>query len=348
LSSSLIENVDDDKCGPKITPIDLSQVPEPGPRKWVWERRIPDRAPTVFYGDGGLAKSYIGQLLANHIARGTPLFGGAVMPGRVLYVDFELDLEEQTRRAYFVARGVGLSVPPPGIYYLQPDQPLTEIISQLSGFVRAEGVVLVIVDSFGLAVAGDPIAARDVIPVLRGLNSLPCASLVIDHSRNPQLGETAAGLSPFGSVYKRHLSRSVLQVIRAGGDEAALSVLIRPTKANFSALADPLALRVIFSDDRVSFEQADASGGEFADAAQCLSAQERVLQALTRVEHASPKELAKLTGLDEGTVRNQLTYLRKQDKAAPISRGRWQAVKPSSSSSLPLSDNDDDNAAGGQ
>jgi hypothetical protein len=325
-----------------LSPIQLSDLTEPPPRAWLWEGRIPDQVPSILYGDGGLAKSYLALLIAIHIARGEMLFGGAVRQGGVLYIDFELDVAEQTRRAYRVARGLGFPHLPNGIYYLQPEASLTELVPLLDEYVRTEEITLIIVDSFGLALAGDLTAAKDVIPLLRKITALPCATLFIDHSRNPQMGETAADLSPFGSAYKRHLCRSILQVVKAESDDISLSIIIRATKANFSALAQPLSLRVNFEEKCVTFEQQTISDADLAAVAAPISASQQVLQALESVEDASPADLAKATGLKEGTVKNNLTQLGKLGKVAKAKRGRWRAVQRSSSSSFNYSENDND------
>ncbi len=193
------------------------------------------------------------------------------------------------------------------------------------------------------------ITSAACVPGGSAAKSLPCASLVIDDRRNPHLGETASDLPPFESVYKRHLSRSILQVVKVSADAASLSVIIRATKVNFAGLGDPLALRVVFGDDRVTFEQTDAAAAQATALAHSMSAIEKVLQALAARDDASPQELAEITDLGVGTVRNKLTQLRGQGKVAPVRRGRWKATTSSSSPSPALGDNDgDDRARGGE
>ena len=344
-SSSPIAGDGDDDLN--SAPVELCSLAKPGPRQWVVAGFIPANAPTTLFGSGGLAKSLLGMLVADCVARGQSLFGRAVQQGRVLYLDWELDREEQTRRAYRVAAGLDFPSPAPGLFYKQMTLPLSEALPQIEGWLKDLQISLTIMDSFGLATLGDPTAAKDVVPLLAGVSRLPCTSLFIDHVRNLQPGEKGTDLNPFGSVYKFNIPRSVLRVIRVAGDEISLSLLLRQTKSNFGALSDPLGLRVAFEEDKVLFEQLPLSSPVFAEASDYLPACEKVHQALLAAEEASPKELAEETGLRIGTVKNQLTRLRGQGKAEPVGGGRWKAVEESSSS-FPLSDDDDDNSAVGK
>jgi hypothetical protein len=335
---------DDDDDAP---PVELHTLPRPGPREWVVTDLIPARAVTVFYGDGGLAKSLIAMLLGDRITRGQDLFGRRVQQSPVLYLDWELDQEEQARRAYRVAAGLGYPSPAPGLFYRQMVLPLSESLSQIRAWVEDLRTSFVVLDSFGLATVGDPTTARDVAPLLAAVSRLPCTSCFVDHVRNLQQGEKPEDLRPFGSVYKFNIARSVIRATRVDGDDVSLSVLLRQTKSNFSALSEPLGLKLSFEKERVAFEQVPLSSASFAHATAQLGACERVLEALVVAEEASAPDLASATGLALGTVKNQLTRLRNEGKAAPTSRGRWQPAA-SSSSSLPLSDGDDDERAGGQ
>jgi DNA-binding transcriptional ArsR family regulator len=310
----------------------------------------PANASTVLYGDGGMAKSLQALLIGECVARGQQLFGRQVQQGRVLYLDWELDREEQTRRAHRVAAGLGYPAPAPGLYYHQMASPLSAALPRIREWVDELQITLVVIDSFGLASLGDPTTARDVVPLLAGVSKLPCTCLFIDHVRNLQPGETGDDLKPFGSVYKFNIARSVIRVARAGGDEVSLSLLVRQTKSNFGPLSEPLGLRVTFEEERICFEQVATSSPGFARAARRRAGLEKVAQALSRLGEASPQQLAEATELSVGTVKNKLTELRRGGLAAPIARGLWRPLEPSSSPSLPLSSSDDDDvaAAGGQ
>jgi hypothetical protein len=328
---------DDESRGP----VELCTLTWPGPRRWIVEGWVPANASTVLYGDGGMAKSLQALLMGECVARGQQLFGREVQQGRVLYLDWELDREEQTRRAHRVASGLGYTTPAPGLYYRQMAWPLGRALPQIAAWIGNLGLVLVIIDSFGLATLGDPTTARDVVPLLAGVSRLPCTCLFIDHVRNLQPGETGDDLKPFGSVYKFNIARSVIRVVRVGGDDVSLSLAVRQTKSNFGPLSEPLGLRVTFEEERICFEQVASSPGS-AHAARPRAGLEKVSQALLTLRQASPEQLAEATNLSTGTVKNKLTELRKLGVAAPVTRGLWAPTDSSSSPSLPPSRDDDD------
>jgi hypothetical protein len=344
LSSSLKASDGDDDAN--RAPVELCTLARPGPRQWVVPGLVPANALTILYGDGGMAKSLKAMLIGDCVARGQALFRRPVQQGHVLYLDWELDQDEQTRRAYRVAAGLGYPQPPPGLFYQQMVAPLGDALPQIRSWVEELQILLVIMDSFGLATLGDPTAARDVAPLLASVSRLPCTSFFIDHVRNLQPGEKPEDLRPFGSVYKFNVARSVIRATRVGGDEVSLSVLLRQTKPNFGALSEPLGLRVTFEEERVSFEQVPLSSTAFADALAQHSALDKVHRDLAAAGKASLQELVTATGLAYGTVKNKLTELHQQGRAVPLGRGMWRWVPPSSLS-LPLSDDDDDGSAMG-
>jgi hypothetical protein len=341
-SSSLYRGSDSDDD--VAAPVELRTLSMPGPRQWTVEDWLPAGAPTVLYGDGGMAKSLQAMLIADCVARGRNLFGRRVQQGKVLYLDWELDQEEQTRRAYRVAAGLGYPLPAPGLFYRQMVLPLSKALEQIAGWVGELQIALIILDSYGLATLGDPKEAKEVVPLFAQVARLPCTSLFIDHIRNLQPGESAADLKPFGSVYKFNIARSVIRAVRVGGDEVSLSVLLRQTKSNFAAISEPLGLRITFEEERVSFERVELSSPAFADALAHLPALDKVRQALVAAGKAHPDKLASETGLKVGTVKNKLTELRGLGQAVPSGDGDWEAGSESSLS-FPLSDDDDDDAA---
>jgi DNA-directed RNA polymerase specialized sigma24 family protein len=72
-----------------------------------------------------------------------------------------------------------------------------------------------------------------------------------------------------------------------------------------------------------------------------LTAEDKVINTLHVRGEATPAELADATGLDEGTVKNTLSGLKRRGRAYPVRRGVWSL----SSSSFPLNDNDNDDNA---
>ena len=82
---------------------------------------------TLLYGDGGVAKSLLALALAVAVAGGSGKWlGREVESCPVLYMDFELDTEEQARRVYQLCRGQGLDTPPEDLLYMSASVILQE------------------------------------------------------------------------------------------------------------------------------------------------------------------------------------------------------------------------------
>ena len=339
LSSSLDMPSDSDDGG--RAPVELRTVAKPGPRRWIVEGLLPANVLTVLYGDGGLAKSYLAMFLGEHVARGEDLFDRRVEQGPVLYLDWELDEEEQVRRAYQVAAGLGRSSPAEGLHYCEMALPLGEALPDIRRWIGERQISLAILDSFALATLGDATAAKDVVPLLWAVSRLPCTSLFIDHVRNPQPGERREEMNPFGSAYKRHIGRSILHAVRAGGGDESLAVLLQQRKSNFSALSEPLGVRVTFEDERVCFARESLTTAAFARVVDKRPALEKVHQALVSMGRATPDDLVAPTGLKVGTVKNKLTELHQKGRAAPVGDGSWEPAVTASSPSPALYSDDD-------
>ena len=77
----------------------------PGPRRYLLKDLILAAYVTLLYGDGGVAKSLLALALAVAGGRVWKWLGREVERCPVLYVDFELDAEEQARRVHHLCRG---------------------------------------------------------------------------------------------------------------------------------------------------------------------------------------------------------------------------------------------------
>jgi RecA-family ATPase len=86
--------------------------PEPEARGYTVPGLVPEGSVTSLYGDGGSCKAYVVGYLCTCIAAGRKWLDRAVRQGSVLYLNAELDADEFLRRAYAIARGMGLEKVP--------------------------------------------------------------------------------------------------------------------------------------------------------------------------------------------------------------------------------------------
>lgn len=321
--------------------VKIADVKPPGPRRYVLKGIVPTPYVTLFYGDGGVAKSLLTLALALDVARGSgEWLGIEAAGGPVLYFDAELDMDEQVRRARQLGNGLGIEKLPDGLLYMSAlGFGIKEALAAALETCQRDSVKLMILDSLGPALQGDAEASRDVIgfyqDFIEPFRAQGVAVLIIDHQSKLQAGQSYQSKGAFGSVFKSNLARSVLQVEAKDRGEGTLTVVVRQKKHNFGPLAEPFGIKLDFSDKSVDVEAVELDATELAEEG-TLTAPERVKFALLDGP-AYPREISEATGMPEKTVKNALTALRKQGVVEPTGEkeGRAEQVRLSVPTSRP-------------
>jgi hypothetical protein len=304
--------------------------PAPGLREFVIPALIPRHHPTTLYGWGGTAKSLIALLLSMSVAGDREEFFGReiAVHGPVIYIDFELDADEQHRRVMQLAAGMKMEVPKDLLYVSALGVRTHEVVEFALSACEEHEAVMVVLDSLGPAMVGDMAAAKDVIEFhnryIAPFKTVGATPLLIDHQARQQAGEGYQSKGAFGSAYKEHLSRSLIQV--EAGDRSAeqgtLNVRLRHKKTNFGALTDPFDVSLSFSDEMIVASTRDLTPADRAQEA-TLNAEDRVVAALEDGP-AYPDEIAETTGLARGTVKNKITALKKAGRVETTGEIRSQ------------------------
>jgi hypothetical protein len=330
------------------------ELGEPKEREYIIEQIGPKGYPLVAFGPGGVAKSY--AMLAAGIAiagaqPGTDTWLGmrVLRHGHVLYLDFELDVEEQHRRVRDLCAGMGVVVPKKLAYLSGVGVSTDAAFAAARRFVSDHKAVAVIIDSVGLAMMGDMSSAKDVLAFFRRyidpLRRLGATPFLVDHEGKLQAGEKHKDKTPIGSAYKSWSARSVLQ-FEFGEyveEESRLDLRVRQKKANFAPQIKPFGVSFKFEAKQVSIKTRSLTDTEMMDEER-VPVRERILAALL-VESRTVPELAELTGSPEGTIYNNLAKLvRDKEVAHDGYRGRKKLYRLfSSSSPPPKGDEDDEN-----
>jgi DNA polymerase I len=304
----------------RLEAVKFAGRPTPARREFVVEGLIPRYHPTTVYGWGGTTKSIQAMLLAMCVASGSPAWLNIPLHvhGPTLYLDFELEADEQQRRVEQLATGMNITVPPDLFYVSALGFSSQEAFAYAQEVCKEQGVVLLVVDSLGPAMLGDMGSAKDVITFhstyIAPFRALGVTPLLIDHQARQQAGEFYQNKGAFGSAYKEHLSRSLIQIEGGGkgAEENVFAVRVRHKKTNFSALRDPFEVQITFSKDAIITEARELDSEDLS-AEQTLNSTERVIQAL-KGEPAFPTEIEDKTGLALGTVKNALTKLKKKGR----------------------------------
>lgn len=293
--------------GGSLPLVSMKDLTEPPPSSWTVANIIPEGHTTLIYGDGGQGKSYLVLALASCVASGIDFATLPVIKGPVIYVDYELSEEEQARRAYKVARGLGLEKPPGALYYLNPGiqenvpTSITKVAKKLIQYKPS----LVVIDSVGAAMKGDMEVAKDIVPIFQALRPLGTV-LLVDHQPKLGSGDSYKNKSAFGSVFKTNLARSVWQLQQGKRDgKPVLSLVLRHKKCNFGPLLEPIGLRANFGT-AYTLEPYEVP----AEPEEGPTATEQVAEMLGSVSEATVAEIENATGLPDGTIRYSLSVLK--------------------------------------
>lgn len=300
---------------------------EPEPMPYLIEGLIHRGHSAGIFGDGGSGKSLLSIYLGCCVATGEQFFGRDVQRGNVLFLDWELELSEHIRRAYRVARGMGLERIPEGVHYAQLSLPITDpkVLAECRAAVADTQASLVIIDSFAPAsCASDQVAPSEIVPFMQRLRELGTV-LLLDHVAKPIAAVAAPPLRAYGSTFKHNLVRSSLRLDRgdAGG------VRLAHVKNNFGPLSSPIAFAMVHGFDTVRFERIDANDARLAGLNErARSVPERILEELAQFgeDGASASRLAELLGCSSKTISNHLTTLRAQRRIEQAAFGAWRVA----------------------
>src|SRR5215208_889136 len=286
-----------------------------GARPSVIQGILPKGFPTSIYGEGGIAKSTIALHMCMSIASAQKQWLGYPIdqPSPCLYVDFELDREEQGTRAERIAKGIGIEVPDDLHYLWASGFRFSEVFPLILEAVDELGVRVIALDSLGMALEGDALKGAVVIDFFRDridqLKRRGVSVLIVDHQSGLRPGESYQSKAQYGSVYKGYLSRSRLQLELDERNEAGTRVIVRQDKTNFGAPQVPFVVHTLFEENKIVLSREALSEEDLREES-VLNATDRVL--LSLLDGPSyPADLQEKTNL--AGVGNIITKLKRKE-----------------------------------
>src|SRR5215218_94930 len=286
-----------------------------GARPSVIRGIFPKGFPTSIYGEGGIAKSTIALHMCMSIASFQKEWLGYPIdqPSPCLYVDFELDREEQGTRAERIAKGMGFEVPDDLHYLWVSGFRFSDAFPLILEAVDELGVRVVTFDSLGMALEGDALKGAVVIEFFRDridqLKRRGVSVLIVDHQSGLRPGESYQNKAQYGSVYKGYLSRSRLQLELDERRKAGTRVIVRQNKTNFGAPQVPFVVQTLFEEKKIVLKREALSEEDLREES-VLNATDRVLLCLLDGP-SYPADLQEKTNL--AGVGNIITKLKRNE-----------------------------------
>ena len=191
---------------------------------------IRKNAINIIYGAGGSGKSYLSVLFGLLVQSGKSYAGLAPDQGNVLYIDWESDPEDLNERLRAVKKGL-VEVHPDiadieFLYYRAKDKFVNEE-DTIADMIVENNIGLIIIDSFGGALAGEINDSEASMQLANCLRSLGVSILGIDHVSKSNSN------SPIGTVYKVNLARNLWSVTSKIDEiNNEMEVVLKHTKTN--------------------------------------------------------------------------------------------------------------------
>jgi hypothetical protein len=293
---------------------------------------LPAKSPTILFGEGGTGKSTLAGAVAVSVAAGMTAVPGWKIDqaGPVLIIDWEADSEAWSRHVAQVCRGLAIDIPGT-LHYRAGAGPLTDQLDDVAQHIAQHGIVLLVIDSVGLAMpsrAEGADANEAVLRLFSALRYLDVTSLLIDHVAGADMGREGPVAKPYGSVYKWNLARNVFELRQEpAGDEDVMRLALFHRKANRTAKLDPIGLGIHHGPGKLLFTREDLDELT-ANAAIPLHSR---IHSLLLAGGKTPSQIAEAVGASSTTVRTTLHRMKSMGMAAELQgkAGRekvWAAI----------------------
>lgn len=316
----------------------LRDVEEPEPREYAVDGLVPFGAATSIYGAGGEGKSMLAMSLCTSLASESGYWlGRGLRPCPVLYVDFELTVDEQLRRVYSLCRGSGYEGIPNDLYYLcgvgkHKESAFWSAYAACAWY----GIRLVVFDSWGMGMQRDSKEASEILDFFSAYIEpflvQDIAVLIVDHQAK---GSPYQEATAHGSVYKRNVVRSEIQIEAVGQDESSgtVDIALRQRKHNFGPLAAPFYSQLTFRDGEIRVNTVPIPEHRKV-VEQGFPAEDRIMMALESTgKPMTSQDIADMIEETNTKVKSWLSRLSGRDKVreAGQQRGKptYEPVMPS-------------------
>jgi energy-coupling factor transporter ATP-binding protein EcfA2 len=244
-----------------------------------------NNAPTLLYGPPGSGKTTIAQLMAMLVDAGQQFHTWTPSIGRVLYLDYEDEPDEFLERMQALYKFIGPNVEC-NIMYRRCYAPVAAELEKLQALVIEHQIDMLVIDSAGAAVGGNPLDHEATIRYFLALRTIGCTSITIGHEPKNSNSKT-----PFGSQYWLAYPRTIYHVVgQRDNDSPDLHVALYHAKQNRGQLLGPQGLKFTFQEDKTLVFWEDVQ--QVPELAKHTSWADQIEGVLGRIGSASVSDIA--------------------------------------------------------
>jgi hypothetical protein len=282
--------------------------PDPNDTIKIGGIELPRRHPTILFGDGGSAKSYVALYMA----------GLMVKQGmNVALFDWELAGEDHRDRLERL-----FPYDMPRIVYARCERALVHEVDRLRRIIRDEAIDYAFFDSIAFACSGPPESAEIAGFYFRALRQI-CQSIGSSHVAHVSKAE-GADQKPFGSAFWHNGARATwyIQSTPDLSNDSVIQLGLFNRKANLARIQRTIGFRVEFDEFRTYFNPSNPSDTQ--EIAEKMPLKQRMRELLKRGSMTA-EELAAITGsqikrVTETAKRNSKFFAIEGGKISNISR----------------------------
>lgn len=238
--------------------IDLSEHVAGERQRFVVPGLLARDKANILYGPGGTGKSVLALRIAASVSTGMDLFGfDVLLTGRVLYLDWEDDVETMSERLDAVANGMGMQERPDIAYKcLRGRGPYERHHADIRYAIEQEAYALVIYDSTAMAMHGGSSGdgADGAIRFFDLVNQIGTTALLLDHIASDDIKAGEGAPKPYGSVFKVNSARNMWEV-RAWKPGSFGGITLRHRKTNVGPRMDDVELQATWDHSGVVYRR---------------------------------------------------------------------------------------------